>query len=73
MRIEANLNYGKFNNRQKWLGQRDETKLHKQGEERTQGGLQHARQRVKCSKQSTKHKMSELEKKELVEIFRKGF
>ena len=43
LRIEANSNYGKFNNRQKQLGQRDETKLHKQGEERTQGGLQHAR------------------------------
>ena len=30
-------------------------------------------QSAKCGEQSTKHKMSRLEKKELVEIFRKGF
>ena len=39
LRIETDLNYGKFNGRQKQLGQRDETKLHKQNEERVQGRM----------------------------------
>ena len=36
-RIETNSNYRKFNNREKQLGWRDKTKLHKWDEERVQG------------------------------------